>query len=386
MSDVPAIDYAAHNAEVREVWEAFNAGAPTRVPMVLGIASRFTLLSDRWNPTGITYREYFLNADAMFHHQLHHQWFLRHHMQRDVEMGLPEVWTIPVDLQNSYSQLWHGAELRFIDGDVPDTPPFLKDHDKWAFIEAGPPAPFSGWLGRAWEYRERFEEIAQSGFEFHGRPVQAGGVPGMGTDGPFTTAVALRGPTELCIDMYEDPDFYHALMDLIVTATIRRVKAFRERMGLPMESTTWSIPDDSIQLLSEATYRQFVLPYHRRLIDEFGAEGPNSTHLCGDATHLFRTMRDELNVQSFDTGFPVDHGWLREELGPDVRIQGGPHVELLRTGTHAQVREETRRILESGIMEGGKFVLREGNNLAPGTPEENVAAMYAACKRFGRYV
>jgi uroporphyrinogen-III decarboxylase len=96
-------------------------------------------------------------------------------------------------------------------------------------------------------------------------------------------------------------------------------------------------------------------------------------------------MRDELNVQSFDTGFPVDHGWLREELGPDVRIQGGPHVELLRTGTPAQIREETRRILQSGVMEGGKFVLREGNNLAPGTPEENVAAMYAACREFGRY-
>ena len=35
--------------------------------------------------------------------------------------------------------------------------------------------------------------------------------------------------------------------------------------------------------------------------------------------------------------------------------------------------------------EGGKFVLREGNNLAPFTPVANVAAMYAACKAFGRY-
>jgi len=60
-------------------------------------------------------------------------------------------------------------------------------------------------------------------------------------------------------------------------------------------------------------------------------------------------------------------------------------VELLRTGTPEQVRAETRRILDSGVMAGGKFVLREGNNLAPGTPEENVAAMYAACREFGGY-
>ena len=90
-------------------------------------------------------------------------------------------------------------------------------------------------------------------------------------------------------------------------------------------------------------------------------------------------------MTAFDTGFPVDHGRLRRELGPEVRISGGPHVELLRTGTPKQVRAETKRILQSGIMEGGKFVLREGNNLAPGTPPENVAAMYGACKEYGVY-
>lgn len=379
------IDFEAHNDEVREVWAAFHAGKPTRVPMILGIASRFTLLSAEWNPEGITYREYFLDPDVMFCHQLRHQWFLRHQLPRDVEMGLPEVWTIPVDLQNSYEPLWYGAKLYFIENDVPDTPPFLTEENKWSFIEQGPPDPFSGWMGRAWEYRGRFAEIAAGGFEFEGRPVQAGGVPGLGTDGPFTTACALRGPTNLCLDMYEDREFFDALMELIVTATIRRVKAFRARMGLPVESTSWSLPDDSIALLSERGYREFVLPWHRRLFAEFGSVGPNSTHLCGDATHLFRTMRDELNVQSFDTGFPVDHGWLRRELGPQVHIQGGPHVELLRSGTPEQVRAETRRILESGVMEGGKFVLREGNNLAPGTSEQNVAAMYAACQEFGRY-
>ena len=379
------IDFAAHNAEVREVMAAFSAGRPTRVPMVLGISSRFTVLSERWNPGRINYREYFLDPEAMFHHQLQHQWFLRHHMQRDVEMGLPEVWTIPVDLQNSYEQLWYGAPLHFIAGDVPDTPPFLTDERKWAFIEAGPPEPFSGWMGRAWLQRERQEEIGRSSFEFDGRPVQAGSVPGMGSDGPFTVAVALRGPTELCLDMYEDPEFYHALMDLIVTATIRRIRTFRERMGIAAESSAFSLPDDSIQLLSVPSYREFVLPYHRRLFEEFGATGPNGTHLCGDATHLFRTMRDELNVQAFDTGFPVDHGRLRREGGPGGGIPGGPHGEGLRSGTRSQVREETRRILQSRVMEGGQFILREGNNLAPGTPEENVAAMYAACKQFGRY-
>ncbi len=378
------IDFAAHNAQVREVWRAFHEGRPIRVPMTLGISSRFTVLNPEANTEGITYERYFTDPQVMFHHQLIHQYWVRHNLLYDAELGLPESWAVSVDLQNSYAQLWYGAPLRFIDGDVPDTPPFLTENNKWGFIEAGPPDPFSGWMGRAWDYFEQFKQMAK-GFEFHGRPVVPAGLPGIGTDGPFTIAVALRGPTELCLDMYEDPDFYHALMDLIVTAEIARIKAFRRRMGQPEDSRAWHFADDSIQLLSERTYRDMVLPYHRRMVDEFGPDGRNGIHLCGDATHLFRTIRDELNVQSFDTGFPVDHGRLRRELGPEVTIYGGPHVEVLRSGTPAAVRAETIRILQSGIMEGGKFVLREGNNLAPGTPPANVATMYETCKQYGRY-
>ena len=58
---------------------------------------------------------------------------------------------------------------------------------------------------------------------------------------------------------------------------------------------------------------------------------------------------------------------------------------LLRDGKPEQIRKEVKRICESGIMEGGRFVLREANNLAPCTPIENVEAMYAAGKEYGRY-
>jgi uroporphyrinogen-III decarboxylase len=50
------------------------------------------------------------------------------------------------------------------------------------------------------------------------------------------------------------------------------------------------------------------------------------------------------------------------------------------------VREETIRILQSGVMEGGKFILREGNNLAPSTPLENLWTMYDTGKEYGQYV
>jgi hypothetical protein len=380
-----APDFAAQNAAVQELWRLYHEGKPSRVPMIMGLSSRFTVLNPALNPLGIGYDAYFNDPEVMWQHQLIHQDWVRHNLPQDAEMGLPEAWSVSVDFQNSYEALWWGAPLRFIDGDVPDTPAFVTGASKWEFVQRGAPDPFSGWMGRAWEYLELFRQKQAAGAEYKGRPVHAGWVPGAGTDGPFTIACALRGPTQVCLDIYEDPDFFHAFMGLLVEGTIQRMKAFRKRFDQPEQSPAWGFADDSVLLLSVPTYREHILPHHRRLFDEFGPQGPNSIHLCGDATHLFRTIRDELKVTSFDTGFPVDHGWLRGELGPEVTILGGPHVELLRTGTPAGVRAEVRRILESGVTEGGKFILREGNNLAPGTPVENVAAMYQACQDFGRY-
>jgi uroporphyrinogen-III decarboxylase len=60
-------------------------------------------------------------------------------------------------------------------------------------------------------------------------------------------------------------------------------------------------------------------------------------------------------------------------------------VGLLLNGTPQQVRERTKAILQSGVMEGGKFVLREANNLPPCCPGENLRALYECCLEHGRY-
>jgi hypothetical protein len=49
------------------------------------------------------------------------------------------------------------------------------------------------------------------------------------------------------------------------------------------------------------------------------------------------------------------------------------------------VYDRTVEILRSGIMEGGRFILREGNNLPPCCPEENLSSMYQACLDHGAF-
>jgi len=200
----------------------------------------------------------------------------------------------------------------------------------------------------------------------------------------MTVACNLFGAEFVCETMADEPERLHRLLDFITEATIRRLTAWRKLAGIPIPQDGFGFADDSIALISTAMYREHLLPYHRCLCEAFGTSAPRGVHLCGDSTRHFRTLRDELNIRSFDTGFPVDFGALRRELGPDVRIQGGPHVHFLMQATPGEVREEVRRILQSGVLDGGFFVLREGNNLAPGTPLENTGAMYHAGLEFGK--
>lgn len=379
-------DFAAHNADQAAVWAAYHRGEPTRVPIIFGINPRYTMWRAEANPTGIDFEDYFADPAKMLRRQLEHAAWVRHQVPQDAEMGLPGAWHVYTDFQNCYEAAWLGCPLRFHRRQVPDTSPILGDDDKRKLFDRGIPDPFrDGLMARVWEFRDWFVAQREAGYEYLGRPLGGVSVTGLGTDGPVTVACNLRGATEFFSDLLLDPDYADELLAFVVEAAIVRIRAFRERLGEPLRTPGWGFADDSIALLSVAAWRAHVLPHHRRLIEAFSDGGPNGIHLCGDATHLFGALRDELNITSFDTGFPVDHGALRRELGTEVTINGGPSVPFLCRATPAEVRNEVRRILDSGVCEGGRFVLREGNNVAPEVPLENLVAMYRAGVEYGAY-
>ncbi|MCX7599345.1 MAG: hypothetical protein N2512_10865 [Armatimonadetes bacterium] len=381
----PVIDYDAHNEQVRKVWEAYHAGRPVRTPMILGISAQWTLTVPEANPSGITYQQYMTAPDAMLRHQLERAYWIRHYVPQDAEMGLPAEWHIYPDGQNIFEAGWLGGRVVIHDDGPPSAVPAVADERKWEIVEAGPPDPFAGeWAAWCWDRYEYFKQRCAEGLEFHGRPVVAD-PPFLGTDGPLTIAYQLRGAEQICVDMLLDANYFHALMNFIVEATIQRIKAYRRHVGLDETSTAWGFADDAVAMLSVESYREHVLPYHRRLFEVFGAEGPNSIHLCGDAAHLFPTIRDELKVNAFDTGYPIDFAAVRAALGPEVHIYGGPRVTLLRNGAPEEIAAEVKRIMDSGVREGGRFVLREANNVSPHTPLSNVEAMYAACLKHGHF-
>jgi hypothetical protein len=380
-------DFTQHNEDVRAVWQAYRSGKPVRVPVIVDADTRYFVLHDGLNPgERMSFEDYSEDAITMMDFQLRAAEYrvMNLNSRCDYEAGLPERFSVTVDMQRYFDAGFFGAEVEYRAGQIPDTiPPLTGDRKNWLF-DRGQPDPLTGGVfAEAHQLHEVMAERLASGLTFRDREVVFEPF-GLDTDGPLTVATNLRG-TELYADFYNDPDYVHALLDFIVEGTIARIKAHRRFFDLPEISETWGYADDSVQLISTPMLREFIIPAHHKLIRGLTDADRIRIHLCGNATRHFKTLRDELGCYSFDTGFPVDFAWLRGELGPEVEIKGGPRVTLLRDGTPDQVEAEVRRILASGITEGGRFILREANDLAPGTPLANLDAMYAAGRRYGVY-
>jgi uroporphyrinogen-III decarboxylase len=379
-------DFARHNEEVRRVWGSFNAGMPVRVPVQFMIGSRYFLLNAVLNPEGHNFYDYMNNPDIMMEVQLSMQRWIRFNVPMDQEMGMPEKeWAgVGIDFQNVREAAWLGCEVRYNDNDVPDTIPVLREQKEKLDDMQIPDPLHGGLMEKEYEFYSYLEEKRKS-FRFEGKPV-ARTIPGaIGTDGPFTVAAKLRGLTEVCTDIYEDPAFVRRLLDFATESIVVRNKAWMELTGQAYPAKSWHFGDDYIEILSRETYREFVLPCHKRLVSYFSTGGPNSVHLCGKAQHLFKILRDELNVQCFECGFPTDLGRGRWELGPDVTFKGNLHPGLLRDGSQAELEAAVRDIMSCGVKEGGRFIFTDGFNVSPHTPVKNMRIVYEQAKIYGRY-
>ena len=388
------IDYARHNEETRALWDAFGRREAPRAPCVAGGSISNYFLNPDLNTRGLEFRQYFENVDVQIQAQLEFQEWLRFHVLCDREMGVPaDGWQLATDFQNSYEASWFGCEVVYHPGLIPDTLPLLTGEAREVYDLADPDPLKDGLVGRAVEFFDAMTERCTS-LEHMRVPVKPpGAITGEGSDGPFDAAVKLRG-SEVMLDMLVEPDCFHALMDYITRNIIRRIRALKEYRWSRVPGSSdagklktphFCLADDAVAMLSLEQYRDYVFPYHRRLLDELFEPGELFVHLCGNATHLFKFMVENLGARAFDTGFPVDHGALRRALGPDVLIAGGPTVMRIKDGPAEAIERDVRAICESGALEGGRFTFIAANNMAPRTPVEHVEAFWEAVKRHGAF-
>ncbi len=379
------------DTEKGELWKQYHAGKPSRVPMMTYSNPRVVVLNRSWNPEGYTFKQ--AEEDPKIHLELslRHQLYRRTVINRyaDEPTGLPEVWHAEMWVYNVYEAAYFGAPVCYPQGDVPCTEPLPAGTDKRSVLAVDIEKPLENPFVKHWlNFHARMKQAAE-GMKFEGRPVKVANWSLNGTDGPLTGGCNLFG-SDFLLDLYDDPEFAQKFLAFYVKAAILRRRAFWELWN--NKDVAWNgMADDSCALISPEDFRSLVLPHHLMFYNSFDEEPrarngvQRRMHMCGDATRHYATLVRHAGVKHFDTGFPVDFGWLRKEVGSEVEIMGGPEVAILLNGSPTQVYERTRDILQSGIKEGGRFLLRDGNNLPPNVPDANLEAMYAACLEFGRY-
>jgi len=376
------MDFEKHNEEVHELWAGYRQGRPARVPVLWHMNSRMWLLNPQLNTKGYTFEDYYGNPAVALEVELQYNKWRRLEVMEDAEKGLPDSWHVSMCGQNVLGAGWLGSKIIYRENAVPHVEPDLLA-TKEALADADIPDVRARAMRSAWEFRDYCLDQIAKGYEFEGRPLAGVGWPGV--EPPLTMAYLLRGPNELLIDLYEDPEYFRALLQYTTDAYLAFRKKVLELQGISEKPKHGGCGDDAIELISVEQFNEFVYPHHKRILDTLFDGGPHCYHLCGRAQHQFKNLRDRLNVWAFDTGFPTDLGKAREELGPGVTLWGNIHVATLQYGTKDDITAAVRKILDSGVMRGGRFIFGDGNNVAERTPVENLNHCYRVVKELGTY-
>ncbi len=375
------------NKEKQQVWDSYISRTPKRVPVRLNTNMRIILLDPLLNTSNLNFEHVFQDPHMMMKAELQHKYHramvINHYT--DDPVGLPDRWEVGVSWMNVFEAAFFGAPIEFRPGQVPDTHPVLTGNQKEAIFKVDITKPLEqGIFKKGLDYYEAMCSHAEQE-TFYDRPIQVNRYAHMVSDGPLTVALNLRG-AQFLSDLILEPDYADRVMNTIMDAFILRVEAFRTYWGDPTLMPFFA--DDSIQLIGEQMYIERVLPIHKRFYDTFYPTGhpqQRSIHLCGDVSRLMPALVKHLDIRSWDSGFPMAFGDIRQVLGPEMEIAGGPPVAVLLNRTPEEVYDQTRAILESGIKQGGRFILQEANNLPPRVPEANLQAMYHAALDFGTY-
>jgi MtaA/CmuA family methyltransferase len=194
-------------------------------------------------------------------------------------------------------------------------------------------------------------------------------------DMPFAEACSACGVPEFMMMLYDDPAAAHALLDFLADVTIDFALA-QLAVGVPMIGAG----DASASLISEGFFREFALPYEKRVVDAVHAAGGLAKlHICGRTAHLIPDMiRSGADLFNVDHLVPFDEA-LRGYGGAELAFKGNmdPVGDFLQS-----TPEDCARIARGLIdrAEGSRYMLSAGCEIPPDTDEEVFRAFCEASR------
>jgi MtaA/CmuA family methyltransferase len=198
-------------------------------------------------------------------------------------------------------------------------------------------------------------------------------VPVMGwVEGALAEAADLRGVGNLMMDLVMNPGWVKDLLERCVEVEVAFARAQVEA-----GATIIGLGDAVASQISPGMYREFALPYERRVFDavrELG--GVSRLHICGNTTHLLGDMA-RTGAEIVDIDWMVDMSRAVERFDGVVVCGNIDPVAVLLQGTPEQVRAGVRSNAAAG---GTRWISAAGCEIPDGTPAVNLLAQHEALR------
>jgi uroporphyrinogen decarboxylase len=134
-------------------------------------------------------------------------------------------------------------------------------------------------------------------------------------------------------------------------------------------------------MLAPVDFREFALPYVKRVIAELKKEGIPIIYFANNCAGILKDIRG-LGADVIGIDWRIDIADAIEALGGGVVVQGNlDPCALLLSGE--EIEERVRDILRKGKGAKG-HIFNLGHGILPETPVENVITMVEAVHTYGR--
>lgn len=192
--------------------------------------------------------------------------------------------------------------------------------------------------------------------------------------GPWTLSYHLHGIQDFLIKIITDPQTLQRFLDVLSGVTVLFAHA-----QMDAGADIICIADHATgDLVSGATYRDFLLPVHQKLTQMIGC--PTVLHICGDTLDRLSYI-SESGFDCFHFDSKVDAQRAVEEIGGRISLMGNVNnPDILLHGTPNQVEEQTIYAAEAGVRIVGPECA-----IPLTTPLENLKAIVRAARQFVRF-
>jgi uroporphyrinogen decarboxylase len=202
----------------------------------------------------------------------------------------------------------------------------------------------------------------------------------------FERAWTLRGLENLMMDFIDNPRFVDELLNRIADYNIAQIRrALRYDIDAVYFGDDWG-QQRGLQM-GGRLWRRFLLPVLRRMYGEVRSAGKFvMIHSCGDVDELFEDLI-QAGVNCFNPFQPevMDVWHLLPQYRSRLAFHGGLSTQrTLPNGNVADVRRETRRLLELGRQ--GGYIFAPAHDVQGDVPLENMLAFLEVVQQQPGYV